>query len=337
MAKVLMLNEYKEYGDLSGISLEDVSLPEPGPGEVRISVDAFSLNYGDFELFADKYTFSLDLPARIGDECAGVVDAIGPGVSTFKVGDRVSSLPWMYGKYGVNGEFAICPAKYVAHYPDNLSPEEACCIWVAYLTCYFALIEIADVSEDDYALITAASSSAGMAAMELCRMKGAKTIGTSRTSAKRQFLLDIGFDHVIAQDEDNLAKEVMQFSGGKGARAIYDPIGGKIVQDYATALAQDAIIFLYGGMDQNPTILPEIEMTQKAACLRPFSLFNHMNEKDSIQRGVQYIYEALERGDIKSYVEKTYPLEAYKQAMQDQFTSTTRRGKLVITTAVNKR
>lgn len=334
MAKVLRLHEYKEYKDLSGIYLDDIPVAEPEEDEIRIKVDAFSLNYGDYELFANNYMFSMELPARFGDECSGVVDAVGEGVTNFKIGDKVSTIPWMNEGYGVDGEFAIVPAKFAAHYPDNLSPEEASCIWVAYLTAYYALFEVAKIKANDFVLITAGSSSAGMAAMELCKMVGAKTIATSRTNKNRDFLYEIGYDHVIAQSDNNMSDSILDFSDGKGVRIIYDPIGGKIVQEYANGLAQNAIIFLYGGMDPNPTILPEIEMTQKAACFRPFSVYNHVYKKDSRERGIKFIYNALQRGYIKSYVEKVYSLNNFLEAFEDQLKSTIRRGKMVISTQI---
>ncbi len=334
MAKVLRLHEYKEYKDLSGISLDDIPVTEPKAGEIRIKVDAFSLNYGDYELFTNNYMFSMELPARFGDECAGIVDAIGEGVKEFKIGDKVSTMPWMNEGYGVDGEFAIVPARFAAHYPENLSSEEACCIWVAYLTCYYALFEVAEIKSNDYVLITAGTSSAGMAAMELCKMTGAKAIATSRTNKNRDFLLEIGYDHVIAQSDNNMSESIMEFTKGQGARIIYDPIGGKIVQEYANGLAQNAVIFLYGGMDPNPTILPEIEMTQKAACFRPFSVYNHIYEAASRERGVKFIYNALQRGYIKAYVEKIYSLEDFRLAFEDQLKSTTRRGKMVVSTQI---
>ena len=332
MPKAMILTQYREYGDLGGLALADVPEPVLAEGEVLIDVDAFALNYGDFALFANKYTFDLELPARVGDECSGTVKAVGPGVTRVKVGDRVGTLPIRYGKYGVNGEFAVYPAAFVARYPDNLTVAEACSIWVCYLTCYFALYEIGKVKEGDFVLITAASSSAGMAAMELCKMQGAKAIGTSRTRSNCDHLLNIGFDHVIAQDEDDLASQVLDFSGGLGVRLVYDPIGGKIVQDYATALAQDAIIFLYGGMSQTPTVLPVIELVNKAACLRPFSVYNHIYDEASRERAIKFIYDALSRGHLQARVEKEFPLSQYKEALQYQFQSTRRRGKIVIST-----
>ena len=145
--------------------------------------------------------------------------------------------------------------------------------------------DIAKIKPDDWVLITAASSSAGMAAMEHCKMIGAKTIGTTRNSSKKQRVLDIGFDHVIAQDEGNMSGLILEYSGGVGVRVIYDPIGGKIVQNYKDGLAQNAMIILYGGMDQSPTIVPEIEMTRKAAFFHCFSTFNHIADMASLERG----------------------------------------------------
>ena len=325
-----MLHELNPYGDLSGLSLDEIMIAPPGEGEVRLKVDAFSLNYGDFELFAGHYTFGLTLPGRIGGECAGVIESIGKGVTGLKVGDRVCTLPSNYDGYGVNGEYALFPADNVTRYPDNLTPEEACCIWVAHMTAYFALNETAKVQEDEYVLITAASSSAGMAAMEYCKMVGAKTIGTSRTGTKRQYLLDLGFDYVIAQDEGDMSERIMEFSGGVGARVIYDPIGGKIVQDYKDALAQNALIILYGGMDQGETIVPEIEMTRKAAFFHCFSTFNHIGDKASLARGVKFVFEGLADGHLKSRVDKVYSLADFRQAFEDQLNSTTRTGKMVV-------
>jgi NADPH:quinone reductase-like Zn-dependent oxidoreductase len=329
MARVLRLHE---FSGVDGIQLDDVPVSEPGPGEIRIDVEAFSLNFGDFHLFENKYVFSMDLPARFGDECAGTVDAVGEDVHDLRVGDRVSTVPWMNEGYGVDGEFAIVPERFAARYPENLSPEEACSIWVPYLTAYYALFEISAITADDYVLITAASSSAGMAAMDMCRMVGARTIGTSRTTSKRELLLGVGFDRVIAQSDGRVSEEIMEFTEGRGVRIIYDPIGGQLVQDYAGGLGQDAIIFLYGGMDPTPTVVPEIEMIHRAAVIRPYSVYNHIYDKESRERGVKFVFDALARGDLKARVEDVYPLEEFRQAFDHQRSSKTRKGKLVIST-----
>lgn len=329
MARVLRLHEYT---GISGIQLDDLPTEEPGAGEIRIRVDAFSLNYGDFDLFDNQYMFTMALPARFGDECAGTVDALGPGVTEFSVGDAVSTLPWMNEGYGVNGEFAIVPTAFASRYPAMLSPEAACCIWVAHLTAYYALVEIAEVKSGDWVLITAGSSSAGLAAMELCRMKGARSIATSRSTKNLEYLRDVGFDHALAQSDGPLAEQILACTGGEGTRVVYDPVGGRIVQDYAKGLAQNAVIFLYGGMDGHPTVLPEVELTQRAACLRPYSVYNHVYDKTSRQRGIEFVSRGLRDTKLSARVDKVYPLSEFRTAFEDHQRSTARRGKLVITT-----
>jgi len=332
MAKVLRLHEYTGVG---GIRLDDIPVSEPGQNEVRINVDAFSLNYGDFELFENKYVFSMDLPARFGDECAGVIDAIGPGVSGFKVGDKVCTLPWMNEGYGVNGAFAIVPADFVARYPDNLSVEEACSVWVAYMTAYFALFDISKIKAGDHVLITAASSSSGLAAMEICKMVGAYTIGTSRTHNNDEFLLDAGFDHVIAQSDyemgdGKMASTIMELTAGKGVNVAYDPIGGPILRDYAYALAQNPQVIIYGNMDPRPTVLPEIVLTQKRAFIRSYSVYQFIYAKEAREQGIRFCYDALKSGKLKAYFEKVFPIEDFRQAFEHQKSASTRRGKILI-------
>lgn len=332
MPKALILREFKEYGDFSALNLEDVDVPEPGEGEISIDVEAFALNYGDFELFTGEYTFRLELPSRVGDECAGTVRAIGPGVTGFKVGDRVSTMPIVYGKNGVNGEVACYDARYCAHVPDNISSVEACAVWVSYFTAYAAMIEVATVHPTDYVLITAGSSNAGYAAMEICRHIGAVTIATTRSASRKEEIRKLGYDYVIAQDSDDMSVRINEISHGRGARVIYDPVGGKIVQEYKDALGMDAIIFLYGGMDQSETIVPENEMTQKNACLLAFSIFRYITKEDIRSRGVSYIQEGLAEGRLNPRVGDVYDLKDWRVALEAQYKSEAAPGKLVIQT-----
>jgi len=330
MPKALILREFRDYGDLSALDLEEIDMPVPEGHEILIEVEAFALNYGDFELFSGDYTFTLDLPARVGDECAGRVLAIGPDVDNFKPGDRVSTMPIMYGKNGVNGEVSLYDSRFCAPVPDGISSIEACTIWVAYFTAYTALIELSNIQADDVILITAGSSTAGVAAMELARMVGATTIATTRGSNKRDYLLELGYDHVIAQDSDDMSAVINKVSGGKGARIIYDPIGGQIVQDYKDALAMNAMIFLYGGIDQSETVIPETEMTRANAIIRPFSVFHFIVDDALRERGIRYINKILDAGQIKLRVGPIYDLKDWRRALDDQFNTSSRRGKMVI-------
>ncbi len=327
MAKVIQLHS---YSGLKGLRLDTVPLIAPKENQIRIKVEAFSLNYGDFDLMDNNYVFSLNLPARIGDEAAGVIDAIGADVRGFKVGDKVSTLPWMNSGFGVNGEYAIVPQDFVTHYPEKLNSFEACSIWVAYLTAYFSLVEKAKMVADDFVLITAATSSAGIAAKEMAAMIGAKTIGTTRTSANKEFLYECGYDHVIVSNEENISNAVIDITEGVGARIVYDAVGGPMMQKYANGISKDAFIFLYGALDGRPTILPEIEFTQKAATLHFYSVYNHIYDKKQRERALQFIKDAINNNILKPAIDKVYPLEDFYEAYVYQKKAVGRKGKVVI-------
>jgi NADPH:quinone reductase-like Zn-dependent oxidoreductase len=140
-------------------------------------------------------------------------------------------------QHGVLGEEAIVPVIAMAEYPSSLTPEQGASIWMQYLTAYGALVKLAAIGQQDFVVITAASSSVGLAAIQIANAEGAKAIAATRTSAKRAELISLGSGHVIATDEENLVERVKEITGGKSARVVFDPIGGPIVEQLAQATA----------------------------------------------------------------------------------------------------
>src|SRR5262249_4850342 len=156
------------------------------------------------------------LPARLGYEAAGIVEAVGPDVKGLSPGDIVSVVPpKSMNKYGGYGEVAIVPAQHVIKHPQNMSFAEASAIWMQYLTAYGALIDIANLTKGDYVVLPAASSSVGLAAIQLANLLGAIPIATTRTSQKKKALLEAGAKHVIATQEENLAQKLKEVTQGK--------------------------------------------------------------------------------------------------------------------------
>jgi NADPH:quinone reductase len=232
---------FHETGTAEVLKLEDLPLTEPGEGEVRLQVEAIGLNRAEVMFRQGQYLETPKPPSRIGYEAAGTVDAVGPGVSGIRIGDRVSTIPgFSMGRYGVYGESAIVPATAVARYPDNLSPIEGTAIWMQYLTAYGALVEFGQIKRNDPVLITAASSSVGLAAIQIARAAGARVLATTRGADKKPFLLAAGADHVIVTDEEDLAERVMAITGGNGARVAFDPVAGPFLEKIAEAAAPGA-------------------------------------------------------------------------------------------------
>ena len=327
MPKALRIHS---FSGIDGLRLDEVEMPEPSGSEIRIKVDAFALNYGDFGLMRDDYVFSLELPSCFGDEATGIVDALGPEATKFELGERVSTVTFLNEGYGVNAEYALFPEDYLARYPANLSPAEGTSIWVQYLTAYYALFVTAGIGPEDFVLITAASSSAGIGGTQLAKLAGARVIGTSRTSANRAFILETGADHVIATQEENVAERILEITGGAGARIVYDPVGGPLTAAYADAFGQDAIVFLYGDMSGEPTHVPISEAIHRNAVIRPHSVYNFVNRKELRESGVAFVYKALEDGRIRPYIDRTFPLERFREAFAYQLAARNRRGKIIV-------
>ena len=220
---------FHKTGSADVLQIEDLPLQEPKAGEVRLKVEAIGLNRAEVMFRQGRYLEQPRLPSRLGYEASGVVDAVGSGLSGIQVNDRVSTVPaFSMNDYGVYGESVVVPASAVAPYPDHLSPVEGTSIWMQYLTAWGGLIHYGKVKAGDFVLISAASSSVGLAAIELTKLTAAKSIATTRRSDKKKVLLEAGADAVIATEEEDLAKRVGEITGGKGAKSDFRSGGGKI-------------------------------------------------------------------------------------------------------------
>jgi len=322
---------FHETGGPDVLEIENLPLIEPGEGEVRLKVETFSLNRADVMFRQGQYLEEPELPSRLGYEAAGIVDAVGPGISDIHIGDRVSTIPaFSMGKYGVYGESAIVPVRAVAHYPDNLSVVEGASIWMQYLSAYGALIDISQLKQGDTVVITAASSSVGLAAIQITKATGALAIATTRGADKKQFLLDAGADHVIVTDEEDLVEKVMASTSGKGADLIFDPVGGPLLETLAGAAASGATIFEYGALSPAPTIFPLFTALKKGLLVRGYTLFEIVNDADRLARAKQYIYDGLESSALSPFIDRTFPLDAIADAHR-YMESNQQKGKIVVT------
>jgi NADPH:quinone reductase-like Zn-dependent oxidoreductase len=222
MARVV---RFHKIGGPEVLQIEEVAVPPPAKGEVQIKIKALGLNRAESMFRRGQYLENPKFPARLGYEAAGTVSAIGLGVQGFKVGDAVSTIPSFHqNDYGVYGELANVPVHAVTHHPASLSWEEVAAVWMQYITAYGALIDIGKLKKSDTILIPAASSSVGLAAIQIANKVGAIPVALTRGSSKRKALKDAGAAHVIASDEQDLVKEVMGITGNKGARMVFDPV-----------------------------------------------------------------------------------------------------------------
>jgi len=322
---------FHETGNADVLKIEDLPLSEPGEGEVRIKVEAFGLNRAEVMFREGMYLEAPEFPSRIGYEASGTVDALGPGVSGIELGDRVSTIPsFSVGKYGVYGESAIVPIHAVAKHPDSLSSVEGASIWMQYMTAFGALVEYGQLSRSDTVLITAASSSVGLAAIQITKSAGAMALTTTRGEDKKQALLDAGADHVIVSDKEDIAERTLEITDGAGAGVIFDPVAGPFLEIAARAAGTGATIFEYGALSPSETPFPLFEALSKGLTIRGYTLFEIVADPKKLARGKQYIYLGLESGALKPVIAKTFPMADIVDAHR-YMESNEQIGKIVVT------
>jgi NADPH:quinone reductase-like Zn-dependent oxidoreductase len=322
---------FYETGGPKVLKIEELPLVEPGEGEVRLAVEAIGLNRAEVMFRQGQYLENPELPSRLGYEAAGIVDAVGPGVSGIQIGDRVSTIPsFSMGTYGVYGESAVVPAHAVAHYPDSLSPVEGAAIWMQYLTAFGALIEFGQLQKDASVLITAGSSSVALAAIQITKSAGAFAIAVTRGAVKKSFIMGAGADHVIVTEEEDLVESVMAITSGKGVSLVFDPIAGPLLGKLAEAAAPGASIFEYGALSTSPTTFPLFSALAKGLTVRGYTMFEIVREPERLARGKRFIYNGIEAGALKPIIDRTFLLESIVEAHQ-YMESNQQKGKIVVT------
>jgi NADPH:quinone reductase-like Zn-dependent oxidoreductase len=266
----------------------------------------------------------------MGYEASGKVDLLGDGVQGFAVGDRVCVLPtYRLGEYGVYAEQAIVPARSLLPAPPALSPVEAASIWMQYLTA-LAIIEVAHATVGDHVIVRAASSSVGLAAIQLANWAGAVPIAATRRASKSKVLLEHGARHVIATEESDLVAEVMRITGGKGARIVFDPVGGPYVDTLAQAMAVDGVLFIYGGLSGQPTMHPHWPAAFKNLSIRGWVASTIWNHPERFARARELILRGLAGGQLRPVIARTFSLAEIVEAHR-YLESNQQVGKIVVT------
>ena len=323
---------FYEFGDADVLQLDDLPLVEPDRGEVRLKVEAIGLNRAEVMFRQGQYLEEPDsFPTTLGYEASGIIDAVGEGVTEFKIGDRISTIPgFSLKKYGVYGESALVPVSMVAKYPAKLSAQEGAAIWMQYLTAYGALVEYGHIKSGDFVLISAASSSVGLAAIQITKASGAVAIATTRGESKKQMLLDRGADYVVVTNDEDLPTRVMEITKGQGANLIFDPVAGSFLETLAHAAAQGATIIEYGALSSEPTPFPLFLAIAKGLKIQGYLLDEIASAPLKLERAKQYIYDGLDSGKLVPIIDRVFPLEQIVEAHR-YMESNQQKGKIIVT------
>jgi NADPH:quinone reductase-like Zn-dependent oxidoreductase len=328
MARVI---RFHEHGGPEVLRIESVDVRSPGRGEVQIRVKALGLNRAEASLRKGSYIETATLPSSLGLEAAGVIERVGQGVDGFVPGDAVSIIPPIsMVRWPTYSEVATFPAELVVKHPASLSFASAAAIWMQYLTAYGALIEVAKLTKSDHLVVTAASSSVGVAAIQVAKIVGATAIAVTRTSQKKSALLELGAAHVIASTEEDLEGRLKEIAGPGGVRVVLDPVGGPIFNPLTAAMSRGGILIEYGGLSPEPTPFPLSAVLGKCLTLRGYLVHEITGHKSRLEAAKAFVLDGLASGSLKPVIAKTFPFDQIVEAHRflesgEQF------GKVVVT------
>ncbi|MFD9397087.1 zinc-dependent alcohol dehydrogenase family protein [Streptomyces sp. NPDC060000] len=322
---------FHKLGGPDVLTVEEVDLPAPGPGEVLVRVEAVALNRAEALFRSGGYYYRPALPgSRNGYEAAGEVEAVGEGVTAFAPGDLVmSAANFELGAHGVYAERVLLPQTSLVPRPAGVDAVDAAAVWLTYTTAYGALVERAGLAPGDRVLITGASSGVGTAAIQVVRRAGAVPIVTTRTGAKRRRLYDLGAEHVIVSDDEDVIKETGRLTGGRGADIVLDAIGGAGFAALGEATAADGTLVSYGWLDQQPIQLPR----RWPLTVHGYANFVVTGTEDGRRRGSHYVNSGLADGTLRPVVAEVFEgLDRIRDAHR-LMESNTHTGKIVVRVA----
>ncbi len=323
---------FHEFGGPEVLRLDELDIGEPGPGEARIRVGAFGLNRVEAYFRAGAFMPPQKLPSSIGYEAAGVIEAVGEGVTEWRAGDRVATLFGLeMDRHGTHGEVILYPADMLVAVPLTQSLTEAAASWMQYGTA-FGLIDIGRIAAGDTVVINAASSSVGLAAIQIARAERAIPIAITRTCDKAGALLAAGAAQVIVSDEEDVPERIMALTGGAGVRLAFDAVAGAPLAGLLAAMAPRGTVIVYGMLAgfSFELMLPVMMLGNLA--LHGFSADRLIRDPADRARVTSYVSRGLASEALTPVIDSTYELADIAEAHR-RLESNLQLGKIVVTTA----
>ncbi|MEZ5739895.1 MAG: NADPH:quinone oxidoreductase family protein [Burkholderiaceae bacterium] len=323
--KALMCNA---HGLPDTLVYEEVADPVPGKDEVIIDMKAAGVNFPDVLIIQNKYQAKPDLPFSPGAELAGVISAVGEGVTRWKVGDRVIGS----SGHGAFAEKVRVAAKKVIAIPEDVGFDTAAAFTLTYGTSYHALADRAALQPGETLLVLGAAGGVGLAAIEIGKALGATVIAAASTDAKLAVCKEHGADKLINYSQGDLRAAIKDACDGEGPDVIYDPVGGDMAEPAFRTIRWRGrylvIGFAQGGIPRLPFNLPLL----KGASIVGVFWGNYPNlEPEHFHRDLQTLFKMIAEGRLRPHVSARYPLAEGAQALNDMMNRKVT-GKVVITT-----
>lgn len=291
----------REFGEPEVMKLEEVPQPDPSGSQVLVRIKAAGVNPVDIYLRTGIHAHAPELPYTPGKDGAGVVEAVGEGVTKFKPGDRVYTANTATGTYA---EFALCEEKDLGKLPDRISFEEGAGIWTPYATSYRALFQKAQAKSGETVLIHGASGGVGIAAVQWAKNAGLTVFGTASSPEGRELVKEQGANHVVDHSADGYLGEIRELNGNKGIDIIIEMLANVNLQHDFDVLAMFGRVTVVGNRG-SLEFTPRAAMN-KDATIYGMSLFNSLQtDRDEIHAA---IYDGLSKGFLNPVVREAIPL-----------------------------
>ncbi len=305
-----------QVGGPEQMKLVDVQVGEPGPGEIRIRHHACGLNYIDVYQRTGLYPFAM--PLMLGMEGAGIVEAVGEGVTHLKVGDRAAYASNPPGAYC---ELRVMPAKVVCQLPDDISFETGAAMMLKGLTAQYLLkktLPVEGLQAGDHILFHAAAGGVGLIACQWAKALGYQLIGTAGSDAKCQLALQNGAAHAINYNTEDFEARVKEITGGKGVKVVYDSVGKDTFDKSLNCLRPFGLMASFGNASGPVApVAPGALGPKGSLYLTRQTLFTHIATRESAQAMADDLFSVVRSGQVKIHIEQRYPLEQVAQAHRD--------------------
>ena len=301
-----------EFGGPEVLRIEDVPVPQAGPGQALIKISAIGVNYLD--IYHRTGVYPLPLPLTPGTEAAGVIAALGEGVTDLAEGQRVAYA----GPIGAYAEYAVVPAARLVPLPKGTSDEQAAAVLLQGMTAHYLVDGIFPVKSGDRVLIHAAAGGVGQLLVQMAKRRGAQVFGTVSTKEKAAQVRELGTDEVILYTSQDFEAEVKRLTDGRGVDVVYDSVGRDTFEQSLNSLRPRGMMVLFGqSSGVVPPIDPNILQHKGSLFLTRPTLGHYTATREELLFRAGAVFDAIADGSLKLQIAQSYPLAEAAQAQRD--------------------
>ena len=300
------------FGGPEVLQLDDVPVPETGPGQVLVRIQAIGVNFID--IYHRTGLYKADLPVTLGMEAAGVVEAVGEGFTQLAPGDRVAYC-MTRGSYA---EYAVIPAWQAIRIPDSLDFESAAAAMLQGMTAHYLTHSTFDLKPGDTALVHAAAGGTGRLIVQMAKMRGARVIATTSSAAKAEIVRRTGADEIILYATQDFEAEAKRLTDGRGVDVVYDSVGASTFEKSINSLRQRGMMVTFGNASGPVPPIEPLLLSQKGSLFltRP-TLLSYCATPEELRWRASDVLNWVAEGKLTLHIEKVYPLAEAARAHID--------------------